>query len=66
LPDLANLVSAVQLDSAFTGMINEALKNNSIRAQILQAVNGALGNNLGVIGGAVTGQVKQLIQSRLS
>jgi hypothetical protein len=66
LPDLANLVIAVQLDSAFTGMINEALKNNSIRAQILQAVNGALGSNLGVIGGAVTGQVKQLIQSRLS
>lgn len=66
LPDLANLVIAVQLDSAFTGMINEALKNNSIRSQILQAVNGALASNLGVIGGAVTDQAKKLIQSRLS
>jgi hypothetical protein len=47
-------------------MINEALKNNSIRSQILQAVNGALASNLGVIGGAVSDQAKKLIQSRLS
>jgi hypothetical protein len=63
--DPKDLVIAVQLDSAFQGMINEALNTPSIQTQILEAVNGAVQDNLGQISSAVTTEVVKLLHARL-
>lgn len=63
--DPSHFVIAVEIDSAFAGIINEALNTATIRTQILSAVNEALGNSLDTISSAVTGEIKSLIAARL-
>lgn len=65
LSNLNQLLINVQIESEFTEIINGALNTDSIKQQILDAVNGNLQDNLQVISHAVTNEAKSILQSHL-